>query len=298
MSQLIARSIFYLGLFAALTFSIAGAQAFQPPRSGMAAPPVETRTPDARFDPSWVSHRGQVVLFLYVTEEGDLPPETIDRIVQWQSDWGPKGLVTVVMVEGEATPPGLSTDIILVRDRDSLTRDRYQVIEDREYFMVDRWGRLRRERISPRLVERALAENFDPAWIGYSAAWNQSYFVHEPTQRLLYLADTLPDTAIPGDPVDFRLIALPTFSEPVPGTQIHNPIQVEVQADEGFEQNIYRFELPEDVQISTELLGQVKVRPDAEPGLHVLRAKVRHRHCGFGNCGSYEATVPIPIWVE
>jgi len=114
----------------------------------------------------------------------------------------------------------------------------------------------------------------------------------------MYLADTVPDTTPPGDPIDVRVTALPTFSEPRPGSRIHSPVQVEVFCDSGFEKPVYRAELNEEISVSTEMLLQVVVKADAEPGLHVLRVHVKHRHCGFGGCGGYEDTIPVPVWVE
>lgn len=95
-----------------------------------------------------------------------------------------------------------------------------------------------------------------------------------------------------------RLIALPTYSVPRPGAEIHKPVRVEVKTDGSFEQPVYKAELNEPIQVSTEMLLQVTPRADIEPGLHVLWVSVRHEHCGFGNCGDYEQTIPVPVWVE
>ncbi len=273
------------------------ADSAQPPKAGMAAPPVSAKDAGAGFDPTWVSHRGQVLLVLYVGARTEVPIETIQRINDWQDRLGPQGLQVVVITEGSYPPTGLHPEIIVAADQNGKTRTDYQITEDREYFLVDRYGRLRRQKINEQLVQKALNERFDPTWVGYSGAWNQSYFVHR-GETLFYLADTLPDTIKPGEAFDVRLIALPTYSVPRPGAEIHKPVQVEVKTDGSFEQPVYKAELNEPIQVSTEMLLQVKPRADIEPGLHVLWVNVRHQHCGFGNCGGYEQTIPVPIWVE
>jgi len=279
-----------------LTGTMGGSPATLPPRSGMAAPPVSVKEQNPRFDPTWVSHRGQVILFLYASKDSPIPQETIERIGEMQQRWSP-GFQVAVMTEGSEAPTGLHPDIIVVQDDNGKTRSDYQITEDREYFLIDRYGRLRRQRIRPSFIERALAESFDASWIGFSGAWNQSYFVYR-DQFLMYLADTVPDTAAQGDIIELRLIALPTFDEPRKKTQIYSPIQVEVQTDGAFEESVYRGKLEEDVQVSTEIWLQMKLRQQVEPGLHMLRVTARHKHCGFGDCLGFQETVPIPIWVE
>jgi hypothetical protein len=274
-----------------------GAESMQPPKSGMAAPPVSAKDSGAGFDPTWVSHRGQVLLVLYVGANSDVPIETIQRINDWQDRLGPQGLQVVVITEGSLPPSGLHPEVIVAADQNGKTRADYQITEDREYFLVDRYGRLRRQKINEQLVQKALNERFDPTWVGYSGAWNQSYFVHR-GEILFYLADTLPDIIKAGEAFDVRLIALPTYSVPRPGAEIHKPVRVEVKTDGSFEQPVYKAELNEPIQVSTEMLLQVTPRPDIEPGLHVLWVSVRHAHCGFGNCGDYEQTIPVPVWVE
>ncbi|MCC6733545.1 MAG: hypothetical protein IT394_09975, partial [Candidatus Omnitrophica bacterium] len=192
---------------------------------------------------------------------------------------------------------GLHPEIVIARDDAGKTRRDYQITEDREYFLVDRYGRLRRQKINEQLVQKALAEKFDPSWVGYSGAWNQTYFVHR-GEILFYLADTLPETVSPGESFDVRLIALPTYSVPRPGAEIHKPVQVEVRTDGAFEQPVYKAELNEPIQVSTEMLLQVVPKKDIEPGLHVLWVHVKHEHCGFGNCGGYDQTIPLPVWVQ
>ncbi len=273
------------------------AESAQPPKTGMAAPPVSAKDAGAGFDSTWVSHRGQVLLVLYVGAQGDVPIETIQRINDWQERLGPQGLQVVVITEGNTPPSGLHPEIIIAVDQNGKTRADYQIIQDREYFLVDRYGRLRRQKINEQLVQKALNERFDPTWVGYSGAWNQSYFVFR-GEVLFYLADTQPDTIKPGEAFDVRLVALPTYSVPRPGAEIHKPVQVEVKTDGSFDQPVYKAELNEPIQVSTEMLLQVTARADIEPGLHVLWVKVKHEHCGFGNCGGYEQTIPVPVWVE
>ncbi len=289
--------LFPLILMVLVVSLVPGAESMQPPKSGMAAPPVSAKDSGAGFDPTWVSHRGQVLLVLYVGARSDVPIETIQRINDWQERLGPQGLQVVVITEGTYPPTGLHPEVIVAADQKGKTRADYQITQDREYFIVDRFGRLRRQKINEQLVQKALNERFDPTWVGYSGAWNQSYFVHR-GEFLLYLADTLPDTIQPGEAFDVRLIALPAYSVPRPGAEIHKPVQVEVKTDGSFEQLVYKAELNEPIQVSTEMLLQLKTRPDIEPGLHVLWVNVRHQHCGFGNCGGYEQTIPIPVWVE
>lgn len=269
-----------------------------PPKSGVAAPPVSARDASGRFDPYWASHRGQVMLVLYQGSGAEIPFETIQRVNDWQSRLGPRGLQVVVILEGSsAEPTDLSTSVIFARDESGATRERYQITEDREYFIVDRYGRLRRQRINESAVQRALSDVFDPSWVGYSGSWNQTYFVHR-GETLFYLADTQPDSVGPGESFDLRLIALPTFSVPRPGSQIHSPVRIDVRTEGGFEQETYTSELEEPIQVSTELLLGVKTRADIEPGFHVLWVHVNHQHCGFGNCAGYEQTIPVPVWVE
>lgn len=273
------------------------AESAQPPKPGMAAPPVSAKDSGAGFDGTWVSHRGQVLLVLYVGANSTVPIETIQRINDWQDRLGPQGLQVVVITESPNPPAGLHPEIIIASDDNGKTRSDYQITEDREYFLVDRYGRLRRQKINEQLVQKALNERFDPTWVGYSGAWNQSYFVFR-GETLFYLADTMPDTVKPGEAFDVRLIALPTYSVPRKGAEIHKPVQVEVKTDGSFEQPVYKAELNEPIQVSTEMLLQVTARQDIEPGLHVLWVHVRHQHCGFGNCGEYEQTIPVPVWVE
>jgi len=167
MPRLIRSAVLLTGYMIMGLLATGGAVASLPPHSGMAAPPVTVENADARFDPTWVSHRGQVILFLYIGEGSALPEGTRQKINEWQGNWSPRGLQVVVMTEGKQTPPGLNPDIVVVRDHQGKTRKDYQITEDREYFLVDRYGRLRRQKIRPSLVERALAEYFDPTWIGY-----------------------------------------------------------------------------------------------------------------------------------
>ncbi len=268
-----------------------------PPKTGMAAPPVSVVDSTSGFDPTWVSHRGQVILMLYVGASSEVPAETVQRISDWQERLGPQGLQVVVITEGANPPPGLHPEIVIARDDAGKTRRDYQITEDREYFLVDRYGRLRRQKINEQLVQKALAEKFDPSWVGYSGAWNQTYFVYR-GEILFYLADTLPETVSPGESFDVRLIALPTYSVPRPGAEIHKPVQVEVRTDGAFEQPVYKAELNEPIQVSTEMLLQVVPKKDIEPGLHVLWVHVKHEHCGFGNCGGYDQTIPLPVWVQ
>lgn len=269
----------------------------RPPRAGMAAPPVYTTADNPLFDPTWVNHRGQVVLFMYVGKGSEIPAETVTRVNEMQQRFGPQGFQTVVMTEEAAAPAGWAPEIVLVQDKEGRTKAAYEISEEREYLLVDRYGRLRRQKIRPSFIERALQEYFDPSWIGFSNAWNQSYFVHL-GENLHYIADTVPDTVSPGGQVELRIIALPNFSEPRQGSKIFKPIQIEVHADEGFERNNYKAELDEEVEISTELLVQIRVRSDAAPGFHVLGVNIRHRHCGLGDCGGFNQTIPIPVWVE
>jgi hypothetical protein len=283
-------------MMAWMVFGLGAAQALIPPKSGVAAPPVALSEPARGFDPTWANHRGQVILVLYVGKDSEVPVETLQRINDWQERMGPQGLQVVVLTEN--TPPaGLHPRVIAAKDAKGETRTRYGITESREYFVVDRYGRLRRQKVSEALIEKALSERFDPSWVGYSGAWNQTYFVFQ-GDTLFYLADTLPDAVTPGEAFDVRLIALPTYSVARPGAEIHSPIQVEVRADSGFEQDVYKAELREAIQVSTEMLLQVKARKDIEPGLHILWVNTRHQHCGFGRCGGYEQTIPVPIWVE
>jgi hypothetical protein len=271
--------------------------AARPPKSGMAAPPVYLAEENPLFDPAWVSHRGQVVLFMYVGKDSEIPAETVTRVNDMQTRYAPQGFQAVVMTEAGDASTSFNPEVLVVRDRDGATKNAYEIVEEREYFLVDRYGRLRRQRIRPSFIERALQEYFDPSWIGFSNAWNQSYFVHL-GEVLLYIADTVPDTAAPGGRVELRVIALPNFMEPREGSKIFKPIQIEVHADEGFEKDNYKAELNEEVDISTELLVQIGIRPDAEPGFHVLGVNIRHRHCGLGDCGAFNRTIPVPIWIE
>jgi hypothetical protein len=268
-----------------------------PPKSGVAAPPVVVSDTGKGFDPAWASHRGQVVLVLYVGQRSEVPIETIQRINDWQERLGSQGLQVVVILEGSGEVAGLHPRILVARDQRGETRTRYGITEDREYFIVDRYGRLRRQRVNETLIQKALSERFDPSWVGYSGAWNQTYFVFR-GETLFYLADTMPDSVRPGDAFDVRLIALPTYSLPRPGAEIHSPVQVEVKADRGFSQEVYRAELNEPIQVSTEMPLQVTTNKDIEHGMHILWVTVRHQHCGFGNCGGYEQTIPVPVWVE
>jgi hypothetical protein len=297
MQRILCRRGVFLGTVLAMLFTIGKAQSSLPPLPGMAAPPVTVQEPDSRFDPTWVNHRGQVVLFLYVGKESDVPQETVDRVGQMQANWSARGFQTVVMMEGGDPPGDLQPGVILVRDKNGATRRDYQITEDREYFLIDRYGRLHRQRIRPSYIERALAEHFDASWTGYSSSWNQSYYVFS-GQHLMYLADTVPDVVAPGETLDLRVIALPTFSEQRRGSKIESPVQVEVQADGGFDKSVYKAELNEEVTVSTEMLLQVAIRPDAEAGLHRMQVTVKHRHCGFGNCGAFKQTIPIPVWVR
>jgi len=284
-------------IIAAVVVFATPSEALRAPRTGMAAPPVSAQDPTGRFDPTWVRHRGLVVLALYLTENSQVPQETIDRVSDWQVTWGKRGFQAVVITESSSPPPGLNPDVLVAYDNEGKTRTRYHIVEDREYFLIDRFGRLRRERIRPSLVEKALDEFFDPSWAGMSTAWNQSYCVNRKS-HLLYLADTIPETVKPGEKVDIRLVALPTFTEPRRGSVINSPVQVEVTSDGDFNDSIYRGELNEDITVSTELLQEVVVRADAEPGVHVLWVRVAHSHCGLGNCGNFEQKIPIPIWVD
>ncbi|MCG3199464.1 MAG: hypothetical protein GHCLOJNM_03980 [bacterium] len=268
-----------------------------PPKAGMSAPPIVVEGSPRGFDPTWVNHRGQVMLLLYVGRNTEVPFETVQRVNEWQQRLGPRGLQVVVVTEDANAPVGLVPEILVARDSKGQTRSRYQIVEDREYFLVDRYGRLRRQRINEEVVQKALSEYFDPTWVGYSGAWNQTYFVFR-GDTLFYLADSVPDTIRPGESFDVRLVALPTFSTARPGARFHSPIQLEVKTEGGFEESVYRAELNEEVSVSTEMLLAVQARSDIEPGLHVLWVKVRHRHCGFGNCAGYQQSIPVPIWVE
>jgi hypothetical protein len=273
------------------------ANGFQPPVTGMAAPPVVAVDPAGGFDPTWVSHRGQVLLILYVGSSSEVPPETIQRISDWQERLHPQGFQAVLILEDKTPPAGLHPEVIVAQDQKGMTRKLYQITEDREYFVVDRYGRLRRQKINEQLIQKALNERFDPSWVGYSGAWNQTYFVHR-GDILFYLADTLPEKIKPGEAFDVRLIALPTYSVPKPGAEIHKPVLVEVRTDGSFQQETYKAELNEPIQVSTEMLLQVVPKNEIEPGQHVLWVHVRHEHCGFANCGGYEQTIPLPVWVE
>lgn len=148
-------------------------EGMQPPKAGMAAPPVSAKDSGAGFDPIWVSHRGQVLLVLYVGANSDVPIETIQRINDWQDRLGPQGLQVVVITEGSLPPSGLHPEVIVAADQNGKTRSDYQITEDREYFLVDRYGRLRRQKINEQSVQKALNERFDPTWVGYSGAWNR-----------------------------------------------------------------------------------------------------------------------------
>ena len=114
----------------------------------------------------------------------------------------------------------------------------------------------------------------------------------------MYLGDTLPDTVSPGETIDVRLIGLPTLSVPQEGREIHSPVQVEVRGPGVLEEEVYKAEETNPIQVSTELPMAVQIRADAEEGFHPIWVKVRHNHCGFGNCGFFEQEIPIPVWVE
>lgn len=272
------------------------ASAIIPPRSGVAAPPVQIWEQQSRFDPTWVRHRGQVVLVLYCGIQTEIPPETVASVSDWALRYKAQGLLVVVITEGATPPLGLSGEVVVVQDRKGQTRREFGITEDREYFLVDRYGRLQRRRINENFVKSALAESFSPEWVGFSTAWNQTYMVHR-GQYLMYLADTIPDVVRPGETFDLRLVALPTFANPLQESAIDAPVQIEVRTDRGFGQEVYRAESNEDIAVSTELLLAVDLAPDAEPGLHVMYVNVRHHHCGFGNCGGFHQTVPVPVWV-
>ena len=279
-----------------LVLGLSTAQALKPPQSKMAAPPVVV-SDSGDFDPTWVSYRGQVLLVLYSGKTTEIPQETIDRVNDWQVRLAPQGFQAVVIAEGEMDRGLFNPDIIVVHDDHSETRRRYQIVEDREYFVIDRNGRLHRDRINEAYVKRALAEYFDPSWVGFSGSWNQSFFIHR-NQYLMYIGDTLPDTVSPGDTLDVRLIALPTLSVEQEGREIHSPIQVEVRGPGLLVEEVYKAEENQPIRVSTEMPMEVQVRPDAEEGFHPIWVKVRHNHCGFGDCGFFNQEIPIPVWVE
>ncbi|MCA9413033.1 MAG: hypothetical protein KC944_17590 [Candidatus Omnitrophica bacterium] len=285
-------------IFAAfvLIIGLRSAEALLPPQSKMAAPPVVV-SDDGNLDPTWVTYRGQVLLVLYVGKESEIPQETVDRVNEWQSRLAPKGFQAVVIHEGDVDRNRFSSDMIVVKDDNGETRRRYQIVDEREYFVIDRNGRLHRDRINEAYVQNALSEYFDPSWVGFSGSWNQSVFVHR-NQYLMYLADTIPDTVTPGETIDLRLIALPTFSVAQPGREIHSPIQVEVRGPGVLVQEVYKAEEEKPIQVSTEMPMEVQIRSDAEEGFHPIWVKVRHNHCGFGDCGFFEQEIPIPVWVE
>lgn len=288
------NTLLLMGL-AALSLTPA-AQALKGPQVKMAAPPVVV-TDNGSFDPTWINYRGQVLLVLYVGKASEVPQETIDRVNDWQNRLAPEGFQAVVISEGDIDRTAFDPNILIAKDQGSETRRRYGIVEDREYFVIDRNGRLHRDRINEAYVKRALAEYFDPSWVGFSGAWNQSVYVHL-NQYLLYIADTLPDTVSPGEVFDVRLIALPTFSVAQPGREIHSPVQIEVRGPGLLVEEVYRSELNEPITVSTEMPMAVEVRSDAEQGFHPIWVKVRHNHCGFGNCGFFEQEIPIPVWVE
>ncbi len=279
-----------------LVIGIPGANALRPPQVKMAAPPVVV-TDSGSFDSTWVSYRGQVLLVLYSGSATQIPQETIDRVNDWQNRLSPQGFQAVVIAEGDIDEGLFNPNIILANDDNSETRRRYQIVEDREYFVIDRNGRLHRDRINEAYVKRALTEHFDPSWIGFSGSWNQSVFVHR-NEHLMYLADTIPDTLSPGDTIDVRLIGLPTISVAQEGREIHSPIQVEVKGPGLLVEEVYKAEEDQPIQVSTEMPMEVHIRADAEEGFHPIWVKVRHNHCGFGNCGFFEQEIPIPVWVE
>lgn len=279
-----------------LAVGLSASHALKPPQVKMAAPPVVV-TDSGAFDPTWVSYRGQVLLVLYWGKTTEIPQETIDRVNDWQTRLAPQGFQAVVIAEGTIDRSLFNPDILIVNDDNSETRRRYQIVEDREYFVIDRNGRLHRDRINEAYVRRALEEHFDPAWVGFSGSWNQSVFVHR-NQYLMYLGDTLPDTVSPGDTLDVRLIALPTISVSQEGREIHSPIQIEVRGPGLLVQEVYKAEENQPIQVSTEMPMEVQVLPDVEEGFYPIWVKVRHNHCGFGNCGFFEQEIPIPVWVE